>query len=280
MNDIPHIDYGALDAPRPAEAHRHACRRFIGRNAVLTGAARGIGLASALRLAAEGARVWITDVDAAALDQAAGHAAACGLEVSTAAMDSLDASDVARSLAGVLEDAQRIDILVNNAGGSLHTPYRFAEQGSTDWQRVMDLNLMGTVWACQAILPSMVANRYGRIVNFGSKAGRFGSLIAGANYAASKGAVTALGRQLAMEYGPHGITVNCICPGVVMTNRTRLLWSQRRSPEERERVLGEIPLRRHGEVDDVAASVAFLASDDASFLTGVTLDLNGGQAMA
>ncbi|MEO8278738.1 MAG: SDR family NAD(P)-dependent oxidoreductase [Ideonella sp.] len=280
MNDTHTIDYGGLDEPRPADTHAGACRRFGGRNALLTGAARGIGLASALRLAAEGAQVWITDVDDEALDEAARHAAACGLEVQTVAMNSLDAAQVASSLAGVLASAQHIDILVNNAGGSLHTPYRFAEQSSADWQRVMDLNLMGTVWACQAVLPSMVENRYGRIVNFGSKAGRFGSLIAGANYAAAKGAISALGRQLAMEYGPHGITVNSICPGVVMTERTRLLWSQRRTAEERERVLGEIPLRRHCQVDDVAASVAFLASDDASFLTGVTLDLNGGQAMA
>jgi NAD(P)-dependent dehydrogenase (short-subunit alcohol dehydrogenase family) len=126
----------------------------------------------------------------------------------------------------------------------------------------------------------MAARGYGRIVNFGSKAGRFGSLIAGANYAAAKGAVAALTRQMAQEFGPSGITVNCICPGVVMTERTRGLWAERRSYEERERVRTEIPLRRHCEVEDVAASVAFFASDDAAFLTGVTLDLNGGQAMA
>ena len=280
MENTLEIDHGTLGAPRPAAEHARGCRRFEGRKALLTGAARGIGLASALRLAAEGAQVWITDVDAVALEQAREHAVASGLQLHTVQMNSLDARAVSERLADVLTRAQRLDILVNNAGGSLHTPYRFAEQGVADWQRVMDLNLMGTVWACQAVLPSMVANRFGRVVNFGSKAGRFGSLIAGANYAAAKGAISSLGRQLAMEYGPHGITVNCICPGVVMTERTRGLWSQRRSSEERERILQEIPLRRHCEVDDVAASVAFLASNDASFLTGVTLDLNGGQAMA
>src|SRR5690606_34497524 len=121
---------------------------------------------------------------------------------------------------------------------------------------------------------------YGRIVNFGSKAGRYGSLIAGANYAAAKGAVAALTRQMAMEFGPDGVTVNCICPGVVMTDRTERLWSERRTAEERQAVLGQIPLRRHCTPEDVAASVAFLASGDASFITGVTLDLNGGQAMS
>jgi NAD(P)-dependent dehydrogenase (short-subunit alcohol dehydrogenase family) len=126
----------------------------------------------------------------------------------------------------------------------------------------------------------MAAGQNGRIINFGSKAGRFGSLIAGPNYAAAKGAVSALTRQLAQEFGPQGITVNCICPGVVMTERTRGLWAERRSDEERERILQEIPLRRYAEVEDVAAAVAFFASTDASFITGVTLDLNGGQGMA
>ncbi len=144
----------------------------------------------------------------------------------------------------------------------------------------MNLNLMGAVWASRAVLPGMAARRFGRIVNFGSKAGRFGSLIAGPNYAAAKGAIAALTRQMAQEFGPQGVTVNCICPGVVMTDRTRGLWAERRTPEERERVLQEIPLRRHAEVEDVAAAVAFFASDDAGFITGTTLDLNGGQGMA
>ncbi|WP_265289544.1 SDR family NAD(P)-dependent oxidoreductase [Verminephrobacter eiseniae] len=148
------------------------------------------------------------------------------------------------------------------------------------WQSVIELNMMSAVWSCRAVLPGMVARGGGRIVNFGSKAGRFASLIAGANYAAVKGAMASLTRQLALEYGAYGITVNCICPGIVMTARTRSLWSERRTPAERARVLGEIPLKRHCEVEDVAASVAFLASDDAAFITGATLDLNGGQAMA
>ena len=280
MSKTQTIDYGALGAPRPAAEHASGCRRFEGRNALLTAAARGIGLASALRLAAEGARVWITDVDPEALDLACEHAVASGLRLKPVQMNSLDRQQVRERMAEVLACSHRLDILVNNAGGSLHTPYRFSEHTAADWQRVMDLNLMATVWASQAVLPSMVTRRFGRIVNLGSKAGRFGSLIAGASYAAAKGAISSLGRQLAMEYGPYGITVNCICPGVVMTERTRSLWSQRRTSAEREQVLQEIPLRRHCEVDDVAASVAFLASDDASFVTGVTLDLNGGQTMA
>jgi len=256
------------------------CRRLNGRVALLTAAARGIGFASAVRLAAEGAEVWITDRDEAALAAARVAAQAAGQRLQTQVMDSADAEDVAAVIAAIGASAGHIHILVNNAGGSLHTPYRFMDESDAHWAQVMNLNLMGAVWASRAVLPSMAAQRFGRIVNFGSKAGRFGSLIAGPNYAAAKGAMAALTRQLAQEFGPQGVTVNCICPGVVMTERTRGLWAERRTPEERERVLQEIPLRRHAEVEDVAAAVAWLASDDASFITGVTLDVNGGQGMA
>ena len=256
------------------------CRRFEGRAALLTAAARGIGFASAVRLAAEGADVWITDRDEAALAEAVRVARAAGVVLHAQAMDSSDGADVARGVAAVRDRAGRLDILVNNAGGSLHTPYGFLDEDDTHWRRVMDLNLMGAVWASRAVLAGMQAAGYGRVVNFGSKAGRFGSLIAGPNYAAAKGAIAALTRQLAQEFGPAGITVNAICPGVVLTERTERLWAERRTPEERERVLQEIPLRRHATVEDVAAAVAWLASDDAAFVTGLTLDLNGGQGMA
>ncbi len=274
-----------LHAQLPPPAVREAdparsCRRQTGRVALLTAAARGIGFASAVRLAAEGAQVWITDRDEAALAQAAQAAQAAGHTLHTRVMDSSSAADTATGVAAIVAAAGRIDVLVNNAGGSLHTPYRFMDETDAHWQQVMDLNVMGAVWASRAVLPAMAAQRGGRIVNFGSKAGRFGSLIAGPNYAAAKGAIAALTRQLAQEFGPQGVTVNCICPGVVMTERTQGLWAQRRTPEERERVLLEIPLRRHAEVEDVAAAVAWLASDDAAFITGITLDLNGGQGMA
>ena len=274
------INYGSIAEITGDEDFAKGCRRLTGRVALLTAAARGIGLASALRLAAEGATVCITDRDPSALEDAVALARDAGLRLHAMQMDSTDPDDIGRCVAEFLQRHGRIDILVNNAGGSLHTPYRFMEETDADWQRVFDVNLMGSVWACRAVLPAMVAQGYGRIVNLGSKAGRFGSLIAGANYAAAKGATASLTRQLAMEYGPHGITVNCICPGIVMTERTRGLWKERRSAEERERVLDEIPLKRHCEVEDLAASVAFFSSNDAAFITGVTLDINGGQAMA
>lgn len=256
------------------------CQRFHGRVALLTGAARGIGLASAIRLASEGGTVCVTDRDAGALLEAQALAQAVGLRLHVCVMDSSDGADVARQISQLLQQFGRIDVLVNNAGGSLHTPFAFMQESDEDWARVMDLNLMGAVWASQAVLPGMVQQRYGRIVNFGSKAGRYGSLIAGASYAAAKGAVAAMTRQLAQEYGPVGINVNCICPGVVMTERTAGLWAERRNEEERAQVLNSIAVRRYCEVDDVAAAVAFLCSEESSFITGISLDLNGGQVMA
>lgn len=256
------------------------CRRFAGRSVLVTAGARGIGFATAVRLAAEGAQVCVTDRDAAALREAEAVARAASIALRTVVMDSADPQATATTIASIERTLAGIDVLVNNAGGSLHTPYLFADETDAHWRQVMDLNVMGAVWASRAVLPGMSARGRGRIVNFGSKAGRFGSLIAGANYAAAKGAIAALTRQMAMEYGPAGITVNCICPGVVMTERTRGLWAQRRTPEERERIRNEVPLRRHCEVEDVAAAVAYLASDDAAFVTGVTLDVNGGQGMA
>ena len=279
MDAAPSAGGAEAAASSPTDLAR-GCRRMEGRNALLTAAARGLGLASALRLAAEGAQVWITDRDETALAEAAREAAHGGLALRTLRMDSSDPRDVAARVGEVIAAAGALDVLVNNAGGSLHTPYRFGDESDEDWKRVLDLNLMGAVWASRAALPAMAARGYGRIVNFGSKAGRFGSLIAGPNYAAAKGAIASLTRQMAMEYGPRGITVNCICPGVVMTERTRALWAERRTPQERAQVLQDIPLRRHCEVEDVAAAVAFFASGDSAFVTGVTLDLNGGQAMA
>lgn len=276
-----HDLHAGLAPPQVRQADPSArCRRFEGRTAIITAAARGIGFATAVRLAAEGARVWVTDLDEAALAQARDGAAAAGLALHTRRMDSTDSAEVQATLGELVTASGRVDVLVNNAGGSLHTPFAFMDETDAHWQQVLQLNLMGAMAACRAVLPAMVARGGGRIVNYGSKAGRFGSLIAGANYAAAKGAMAAVTRQLAQEFGPHGITVNCICPGVVMTERTRGLWAQRRGAEERERVLQEIPLRRHAEVEDVAAAAAFLASDDAGFITGVTLDVNGGQGMA
>ena len=254
--------------------------RLKGKTAFFTGAGSGIGLTSSIRLANEGANVWISDRDTAILEEAKENALAQGVTLNTIQADSTQSDSMKKAIDYIFQESGRLDILVNNAGGSLHTPYHFLEETDEDWKRVLDLNIMGAVVASRFVLPYMQQQKSGRIINFGSKAGRFSSLIAGANYAAAKGAIASLTRQLAMEFGPDGITVNCICPGVVLTKRTTGLWESRRTPEERAKVLLEIPLRRHAIAEDISGVVAFFASDDAGFITGTTLDVNGGQGMA
>ena len=254
--------------------------RLKGKTAFFTGAGSGIGLTSSIRLANEGANVWISDRDTAILEEAKETALAQGVTLNTIQADSTQSDSMKKAIDYIFQESGRLDILVNNAGGSLHTPYHFLEETDEDWKRVLDLNIMGAVVASRFVLPYMQQQKSGRIINFGSKAGRFSSLIAGANYAAAKGAIASLTRQLAMEFGPDGITVNCICPGVVLTKRTTGLWESRRTPEERAKVLLEIPLRRHAIAEDISGVVAFFASDDAGFITGTTLDVNGGQGMA
>lgn len=254
--------------------------RFEQRVALVTAAAGGLGLGIARRLASEGAQVYIWDRDEEALTRLAGDAHQRTLDMRPQLLDMTDGEAIAEAVGALLSEAGRIDVLVNNVGGSLHTPYRFLDQTEDHWQRVMVLNLIAGVRTTRAVLPHLVERRYGRIVNLGSKAGRYGSLFAGANYVAAKGAVQALTQQLAREFGPAGITCNTVCPGAVLTERVRDLLAERQSEAERARVLESIPMRRHGSVADVAAAVAYLASEEAGFVTGATLDINGGQAMS
>ena len=178
-----------------------------------------------------------------------------------------------------MAQAGPIDVLVNNIGGSLHTPFSFLEQSDDHWAVVMAVNVTACVRTTRAVLPHMINAGYGRIINMGSKAGRFGSLFAGANYTASKGAMQAFTLQIAQEFGPAGITCNTLCPGAILTPRVMGLLEERQTPEERQRVRDTIPVRRHGTVEDVAAAIAYLASKEAGFVNGASLDINGGQSM-
>jgi len=254
--------------------------RYEGRAALITAAATGLGQAGAMRLASEGARVTIWDRDAAALEAARETAKAQGLELQTDVVDMGDKDAIEHAADKMAQRDGTIDVLVNNIGGSLHVPFRFLEQSDEDWDRVIQVNITACVWTTRAVIPHMRKAGYGRIVNMGSKAGRFGSLFAGAPYSAAKGAMQALTLQLAQEYGPEGITCNSICPGAIITERVDRFLNERHTPEERQRIADSIPVRRQGRVEDVAAAVAYLASEEAGFVTGATLDINGGQAMS
>lgn len=258
--------------------HGSNTHRFEGRSALVSAGSGGIGLGIVIRLAAEGADVVALGRTQETIEEAKKMP---GTEnISFVQVDLSDAAAVDKTMSTLLAGDRYFDVLVNNAGGSLHTPKAFLEQSNEDWDRVLNMNINVTVQLTRAVIPSMRRRGYGRIVNMGSKAGRYGSLFTGANYCAAKGAVQSMTLQLAQEFGPDGITCNAVCPGAILTPRLDRLLSDRMTPEERRSVEQSIPVRRHGSVEDVAATVAFLSSEEASFITGQLIDLNGGQAMA
>lgn len=250
-----------------------AVRRLDGRHALLTGAARGIGAASARRLVQEGARVSVLDLleeeGVALADELGGAFLRC------------DVADAA-SVRAAVEQAETAlgppDVLVSNAGIDVMGP--FLASDPADWQRLIDVNLRGAFLLAQAVLPGMVSRRRGRLVFVASDAARVGSS-GEAVYAACKAGVVAFAKTLAREHARDGITVNAVCPG---PTDTALLAGLKAASEAGRKILGAveraIPLGRLAQPEDVAAAVAFLASDDASYVTGQTLSVSGGLTMA
>ncbi|MBX3110988.1 MAG: 3-oxoacyl-[acyl-carrier-protein] reductase [Fimbriimonadaceae bacterium] len=238
-------------------------RRFEGTVVVVTGASRGIGRSIAERFASEGAKVACVATSAANAEptaQATGGKA-YGLDVS-------DTAAVEAVFAQIEADFGKIDVLVNNAGLTRDTlALRMKED---DWDRVIDVNLKGTFNCCKAVLKGMMKARRGRIVNISSVVGLHGA--AGqVNYSASKAGIVGLTMSLAKELGSRGVTVNAVAPGFIDTDMTAEL-----SDEMREGVVKNAPLGRLGEGSDIAGVVAFLASDDAGYLTGQVLTVDGG----
>ncbi|MFB3816482.1 MAG: 3-oxoacyl-ACP reductase FabG [Candidatus Methylomirabilales bacterium] len=242
------------------------------RVAVVTGAGRGIGKAVAERLAARGDVVVVVDVDAAAAEGAANGIRAAGGRAGAEGADVSSYKDVEGLMARVARAHGGIDVLVNNAGiirrGTLQT---VTEQ---DWDAVLAVNLKGTFNCCKHAVPWMLGRGGGRIVNVASIAARLGDITSAPGYGPSKAGMVNLTKTLARELAPHGITVNAVAPHAIATEMSAQ-WSE----ERRQQIIRSIPLGRLGLPEEVAAAVAFLASGEAGFITGATLDINGGALM-
>jgi meso-butanediol dehydrogenase/(S,S)-butanediol dehydrogenase/diacetyl reductase len=246
-------------------------KRFAGRAALVTGAASGIGRATALRLASEGARVFATDVNEAGLGETADAIVRSGGLVSTRGCDVSDPDDCAAAVSDAVAGSGRLDVLCNIAGIGIYS--HATELPARDWNRVIGVNLSGTFFMCQASIPHLL-EAGGNIVNMASSAGLVGIAYASA-YCASKGGVVLLTRSLAVEYAHRGLRVNCVCPGGVDTALTRGI----RLPEDGARhLLARMSLtKRMAKPDEIAAAVAYLASDEASYVNGEALAIDGGQ---
>jgi NAD(P)-dependent dehydrogenase (short-subunit alcohol dehydrogenase family) len=249
-------------------------RRFVGRTILVTGGASGIGFATARRLALEGAAVAIFDRDATRLEQAAAALRGLAPKGFSGTADVQDFAALSRALAEVEAALGPIDGLVNNAGvaglGSVH------ELDEAEWARIIGINVTGVFLAAKAVLPGMMQRKRGVIVNVASIAGLVG-IPAMAAYCASKGAVTNLTRQMAVDYAKWGIRVNAVAPGTVDdTAMGAMLLASDQDEEARARRLSKYPLGRFGRAEEIAEVLLFLLSDEASFVTGTIMTADGG----
>jgi NAD(P)-dependent dehydrogenase (short-subunit alcohol dehydrogenase family) len=252
--------------------------RFRDQVALITAAASGIGKATAEIVASEGGVVVAVDTDQDRLEKVVAALRDAGGRAHARRADALEAAQVQETVEGVVRELGRIDILVNAVGGStiIAEPAAPVDDLSlADWQRLLHFNLTGTFLFCHAVAPVMKRQRRGKIVNLSSVAGRGISDSSSSAYATAKGGIMAFTRKLARELGPFGVTVNAIAPSLTLTERIRPHW-ERRAPEQRAREVDRTPLRRIAEAADQARVICFLASRDADFVTGVTIDVTGG----
>ena len=242
----------------------------------MTGAARGIGAAIANGLAAAGHAVAVLDLDAGAAQQQADLIAKeHGVRAVGVAVDIADKASVPRAVAEVTEKLGAIEVLVNNAGVDVIKP--FVDSTEEEWERIVSVNLLGTIRMTRAVLDPMIAATWGRVVVIASDAARVGSS-GEVVYSGSKGGVVSFGKALAREVAKHGITVNAVCPGP--TDTALLDQVAAASQKLYDGLARAVPLRRIGQPEDIAPAVAFLASDGAGYITGQTLSVSGGLTMA
>ncbi len=248
--------------------------RLDGRTALITGASRGFGRATALLFAREGADLVLSyrsgEAEAKVVAQ---EVAACGRRAVLVQGDLAKTEDVERVAQGALDAFGRIDVLVNNAG--VMEVKAFTDQDPAMWRWMIDINTYGTLGLTHALLPSMVRKGGGRVICFASQLGHVGGEKF-AVYSGTKAFILAFTKSLAREVGPHGITVNAICPGSIVTDMNKHIFP----PERQKQRAAELPLRRMGDPSDVAEAVLFLAADSGRFVTGQCVDVNGGATMA
>lgn len=248
--------------------------RVAGRVAIVTGAGRGMGRAIAIRLASEGAAVVVNDARAEGAAATVEAIAAAGGQALAAVADVSRPAEVAAMLQACLDRFGTVDILVNNAG-ILGETRPIEEIPNDEWDRLIGINVTGIFNCTKAVLPIMKAKRYGKIVNVSSSAGRSTSTFGGAHYTTSKAAVLGLTRHTAREAAPYNINVNATAPGSMDTEMVR----ERATPEHIERERQGIPLRRLGTPEDQANLVLFLCSDEATYIAGATIDINGADLL-
>ena len=241
--------------------------------AIVTGATRGIGKQIAITLAEEGCDVVINGNDEEGLKAVGEAIAERGRRYQIVTGDISKPETSGRMAATCLEAFGKIDVLVNNAG--VNSRFPFLELTFEEWSRMIDINLNGAFHACKAVLPHMVERRSGCIVNVSSAASKTAHANASASYGVSKAGLNSLTQKLALEMAPYGIRVNGVCPGPIETDMS-LQWTD----EYRSKITSKIPLGRLGATEDVARPVAFLASDEAAYITGETININGGKFIA
>lgn len=244
-------------------------QRLQDRVVVVTGAGSGLGLASARRMAAEGARIVAVDID-----EAAGTTAAKETGGEFVAADVSSEDEVRDLFDGVAQRYGRIDVAFNNAGVSPPDDGSILTTGADTWQRVQQVNLTSVYLCCKYVLPHMLAARRGSIINTASFVAVMGSATSQISYTAAKGGVLALSRELGVQFAGEGVRVNALCPGPISTPMLQELFAK--DPERAARRLVHVPMGRFGEPEEIAAVVAFLASDDSSFITASQLLADGG----
>jgi len=263
----------SADSTEPADtgdkAEAPVCRRLVGRTAVVTGAGSGIGLASALRLASEGAHVVCADVDDERGEAAAERTG--GLYVRT---DVTDSGQVEELFRRANDTYGSVDIAFNNAGISPPDDDSILTTGLDAWDRVQQTNLTSVYLCCRHVLPYMRAQRRGSIINTASFVAVLGAATSQISYTASKGGVLAMSRELGVQFAREGVRVNALCPGPVNTPLLQELFAT--DPERAQRRLVHVPPGRFAEAEEIAAAVAFLASDDASFVNAADFMVDGG----